>query len=309
MKILVKDNGLLTNYEVQQIIAEDAKLLESSSSSSSSPMGGIPRITKEEEAAIDRRTHFTSAMQKYFDRCYPKMKKLKQAALEAFLVNIERYNLEEDEVVQIVNFMPVEPMFIYGIIQDCDNRYTDQQVEKIVTLIKQHLINGEDTRDPIEAGGNGLLSNPVVNKAMIPSAATKEDKKKVILTEGVKEDEEDDMPLAKMEIKTAPVGVSSEAASASGENGATASSEAKQEVGVDSAEPRLPKGKRKSASTGNSVRAKRPVREKRSQQEHDSVTKPEHGSEGPGSVEAPVVPKRMRRTRHVLEHDTEGETG
>ncbi|CAO1397837.1 unnamed protein product [Diamesa serratosioi] len=60
--------------------------------------------------------------------------------IHEFIKNIKRFNITKSEALNMVNEPPTAPLHIQLIVEDSEERLTDDQVEEIITLSKRYLI-------------------------------------------------------------------------------------------------------------------------------------------------------------------------
>ncbi|KAJ8603784.1 hypothetical protein CTAYLR_000182 [Chrysophaeum taylorii] len=47
--------------------------------------------------------------------------------------------LRPEERIQVINLAPANPVAVHAIIDDCDSRFSDEDIEEILKLSKAHL--------------------------------------------------------------------------------------------------------------------------------------------------------------------------
>ncbi|CAJ1338511.1 unnamed protein product, partial [Effrenium voratum] len=74
----------------------------------------------------------------YLERCYPGVR-ADAATVERLLAGIADLDLSNDEVLQLINMAPTDMMYLYGLWEDCDQRFSEEQLERVCELVKRHL--------------------------------------------------------------------------------------------------------------------------------------------------------------------------
>lgn len=57
----------------------------------------------------------------------------------ALVQGLNEFDLFQAEKLQIVNQMPVQIVHLYSIVEECDTRFTEEQIEQILSLVAQHI--------------------------------------------------------------------------------------------------------------------------------------------------------------------------
>lgn len=60
--------------------------------------------------------------------------------IREFIGKIKKFNITKSEALNMVNEPPTAPLHIQLIVEDSEERLTDDQVEEIITLSKKYLI-------------------------------------------------------------------------------------------------------------------------------------------------------------------------
>lgn len=140
--------------------------------------------TSDEFSSVDRQLSCAKNVSEYLERCYPSMRLADEAAISAFLSAAAGFPLTEEEVLQIVNLAPTDPVFFHGILHNCDARMTDAQIDRLCALVQHHLLGGDapppepppTAPDPVPPApaSESHASQPTSSKAPVEEAKVKE---------------------------------------------------------------------------------------------------------------------------------------
>ncbi|CAB4254913.1 similar to Saccharomyces cerevisiae YJL011C RPC17 RNA polymerase III subunit C17 [Maudiozyma barnettii] len=64
--------------------------------------------------------------------------KLNDAQFSELMVTLNKFELFKIEKLQIVNQMPRNLVHLYSIIEECDSRFTEDQITEIIGIIEAH---------------------------------------------------------------------------------------------------------------------------------------------------------------------------
>lgn len=138
MEVTSPNVALLSNYEVYNVIREVQskprdkdmkKRLEG-------PLQNMRTISYETVKYIDKQT--TCALQN-------------QEVIEAFLREVAPFNLTKAEKLQCLNLRPTTEVEIQLIVEESEERFTEDQVEQLLDLIRR-IIPGNDEEEEAEEG-------------------------------------------------------------------------------------------------------------------------------------------------------------
>lgn len=59
--------------------------------------------------------------------------------LQAFIDAVKPYGLTKSETVQLINHRPPSVVEIFLCIEDCEERFSEQQIEELLSLVHEHL--------------------------------------------------------------------------------------------------------------------------------------------------------------------------
>lgn len=58
--------------------------------------------------------------------------------------DLSKYELEKIEKLQIINSAPYSLVNLYSIVEECDQRFTEEEIEDILNIIQTHFPQQED---------------------------------------------------------------------------------------------------------------------------------------------------------------------
>ncbi|KAI4346038.1 hypothetical protein L6164_013120 [Bauhinia variegata] len=118
MKILEANAGALTNFEVLDFLRAKG--------ASKDPTRVIAKVAPSEYKVYDYLVNTAACDQT-------------RKNLNGFLENCKRHELAKAEVLNIINNRPVAAVEIFPIIEQCDDRFRDEEIEEIIELVKKGL--------------------------------------------------------------------------------------------------------------------------------------------------------------------------
>lgn len=59
--------------------------------------------------------------------------------ISEFVANIKRFDLEKAEVLQLINTAPQSLPVLFNVIEECDQRFSEQDMDEILQLSQQYL--------------------------------------------------------------------------------------------------------------------------------------------------------------------------
>jgi hypothetical protein len=59
--------------------------------------------------------------------------------LAEFVRLVKPFELEKAEILQLINIAPRSLPVLFNTIEECDQRFTDEQMEELLELIAQHV--------------------------------------------------------------------------------------------------------------------------------------------------------------------------
>eukprot|EP00439_Symbiodinium_sp_Y106_P070583 s689_g12.t1 len=97
---------------------------------------------RDDREGLRRHLEANERMASYLERCSPLVSKHDNAAVGRFLeglADLGKKDFTDDEVLQLVNMGPIDPLYIFGICEDSDRRFSDSDLQHICGLAQQHL--------------------------------------------------------------------------------------------------------------------------------------------------------------------------
>jgi len=64
-------------------------------------------------------------------------------SIDAFLEDIKRFKFTKNECLMVINDPPVTPLHIQLLIEDSEERLTEEQVNEVLEVVAKHLIPTE----------------------------------------------------------------------------------------------------------------------------------------------------------------------
>ncbi|CAE7378482.1 recA, partial [Symbiodinium necroappetens] len=138
MKILQVGPQLLTNREVYSIVTEELPHLRDRTRLLDKEEGKA----RDDREGLRRHLEANERMASYLERCSPLVTKHDNAAVGRFLdglAELGKKDFADDEVLQLVNMGPIDPLYIFGICEDSDRRFGENDLQQICGLAQQHL--------------------------------------------------------------------------------------------------------------------------------------------------------------------------
>ena len=128
MEILDKNAGLLSNFEVLQVVKEvniELSVIKEKFSDK--------HVFKNNEKVEKFLSHSPCAEQT-------------PDKIKSFLKQLSKYKLKHSEKLQILNTCPLKPVDLHILIEECENRFPDAGGEKegILELVKTHLCSEQE---------------------------------------------------------------------------------------------------------------------------------------------------------------------
>ncbi|KAK7395646.1 hypothetical protein VNO78_16211 [Psophocarpus tetragonolobus] len=142
MKILEANAGALTNFEVLDFLRAKG--------ASKDPTRVIAKVMQCEYKVYDYLVNTAASVQT-------------RENINEFVTSAKQHDLAKAEVLNIINIRPAAEVEIFPILENCEDRFPDDEVSEIVELVKK------------------TLPSPVT---MTPEEITKSDKETSTLKEG-----------------------------------------------------------------------------------------------------------------------------
>lgn len=118
MKILEANAGALTNFEVLHFLRAKG--------ASKDPTRVIAKVAQSEYKVYDYLVNTAASAQT-------------RENIKDFLTSVKQHDLAKAEVLNILNTRPVAEVEIFPMIENCEERFPDEEVSEIVELVKKTL--------------------------------------------------------------------------------------------------------------------------------------------------------------------------
>lgn len=60
-------------------------------------------------------------------------------SIDSFVREIKRFELEKAEVLQLINITPQSLPVLYNVIEECDQRFSNEEMDEILRLVGEYL--------------------------------------------------------------------------------------------------------------------------------------------------------------------------
>ncbi|VEU22996.1 DEKNAAC104015 [Brettanomyces naardenensis] len=145
MKVEVARDKLLSNYEVYEHLVEIQK---ENSWSYSIPDDGKKEGKRRKKRKVDTLIDLeiiTKDLSRYLVQ-NSQSNDTKVEKIVNLMLGLNMYKLERIEKLQILNLLPRSLVLLYAIIEDCDQRFTEEQCEDLLSLVSDNFPpqDGED---------------------------------------------------------------------------------------------------------------------------------------------------------------------
>ncbi|GAQ86120.1 DNA-directed RNA polymerase II subunit 4 [Klebsormidium nitens] len=131
MKVLDASAGLLTNFEVLEVLKERGTRTEADES-------GVPGpATPSEQKVHDYLVHSPAGTQT-------------RKSIQTFTEAIKELELLKAEKLQMVNLRPSIPVEVHLVVEDCDERLTTDAVEALIATVDETLPPAPEAAGPTE---------------------------------------------------------------------------------------------------------------------------------------------------------------
>lgn len=64
--------------------------------------------------------------------------------------DLSQYKLEKVEKLQIINSAPYSLVNLYSIVEECDQRFSEQEIEDILQIVQTHFPQQEVDEEEVE---------------------------------------------------------------------------------------------------------------------------------------------------------------
>ncbi|XP_054796868.1 uncharacterized protein LOC129302192 [Prosopis cineraria] len=155
MKILEANAGALTNFEVLDFLRAKG--------ASKDPTRVLAKVSQSEYKVYDYLVNTAACDQT-------------RENVNEFLEKCKRHDLAKAEILNILNIRPTAAVEVFPIIEKCEDRFPDEEIEEIVELVKKTLPGKPETA--------------VIAQATEETAASKNEKDSETTSQGQNQDEE-----------------------------------------------------------------------------------------------------------------------
>lgn len=135
MEIIDSNAGILTNFEVYELLCECREVQKIQKRSGTARPRGLATLIYE--------------TLKYFEQTSPCVE-YKIETVEDFVKATKAYKLTKAETVQILNSRPANAVEVQLIIEECEERLSEQQVEDLLNTIN-HLLPARKENSSVNA--------------------------------------------------------------------------------------------------------------------------------------------------------------
>lgn len=117
MKIIELNAGLLSNHEVAQVLKERG----------ADPSAGLNTRAKASEKTVYEYLVSQAGCIK------------SREELQALVDDLKPLGLTRAELVQVMNLAPASAVEVHLIVEDCEDRLNEQQVDELIAIVAWHL--------------------------------------------------------------------------------------------------------------------------------------------------------------------------
>ncbi|KAK9455153.1 RPC17 RNA polymerase-like protein III subunit C17 [Dipodascopsis uninucleata] len=135
MKIETARDKLLSNYEVIQYINSIKKKKKQNASRRKSVM----KTENLETILLELQGYLKGTP----------AERQTEAEIRAFIKELSVYELEKAEKLQLINLAPVSMVALHSVIEECDQRFSEEEREHMLTLVNTYL-HPEVTEAPFD---------------------------------------------------------------------------------------------------------------------------------------------------------------
>ncbi|KAI6661098.1 DNA-directed RNA polymerase III subunit RPC9 [Oopsacas minuta] len=121
MEILDKNAGYLSNFEVLQVVKEV----------------NIELSVIKNKFSNEHMFTNTENVEKFLAEG-PSAQQTPEK-IKSFLQTLAKFKLKPSEKLQILNTCPMKPVDLHILVEECDTRFSDDEVEKILELVQEHF--------------------------------------------------------------------------------------------------------------------------------------------------------------------------
>ncbi|CAE6448411.1 unnamed protein product [Rhizoctonia solani] len=152
MEIVSKNSALLSNYEVLALLRDlesnqlakarshlAAKKEEEGAASNGNPAPPVAGNPTQDEVPQNLRTIEVELISHLKDM-YPLMQRQNETAIRNLTRSLSKFTLTKSEKLQIVNLAPRQLVELYVIVENLEERFTDEELTEILQLVEQSFL-------------------------------------------------------------------------------------------------------------------------------------------------------------------------
>ncbi|CAE6464426.1 unnamed protein product [Rhizoctonia solani] len=152
MEVVSKNSALLSNYEVLALLRDlesdqlakarshlAAKKEEEGAALSGHPVPQVAGNPTQEEVPQNLRTIEVEVISHLKDM-YPLMQRQNDAAIRNLTRSLGKFSLTKSEKLQIVNLAPRQLVELYVIVENLEERFTDDELTEMLQLVEQSFL-------------------------------------------------------------------------------------------------------------------------------------------------------------------------
>jgi DNA-directed RNA polymerase subunit F len=125
MKVLLINEGTLTDFEVYKLVQERRE----------------SRLHKNAMVTYAERNWMDHKVLKFLGQNHSHCSTLDENKIYEFLTKAQKsgFELTDTEKLQFINHCPTEVVDVHVIIEDCHNRFTEDQVDELLQIVESTL--------------------------------------------------------------------------------------------------------------------------------------------------------------------------
>ena len=139
-QVLDPCDGVMTNFEVAQLLIQQQK--RRSQEEASLPLPGARRSTQSSAwSAQQSVTQISEQILTYLGKSAST--KQSQEGITAFLEAVQEFKLTRMEMLALVNTPPRSCVEVHLLVEECEERLTNEQQRDLITLCQQTLLGAQ----------------------------------------------------------------------------------------------------------------------------------------------------------------------
>eukprot|EP01135_Chromosphaera_perkinsii_P007031 Nk52_evm10s675 gene=Nk52_evmTU10s675 len=155
MEVLKERASLLSNYEVYNILKEKLVQPEDKKNTKNASPKSV-KAAKREELYIQRTQQnlltISYEVCQHLKDVSPFIPELKEEDVEGMLNELRQYALTKSEKLSILNRMPQSTVEMYSLVEECEERFTEEEIDKILELVQNYYVAGDQEQQGEEEG-------------------------------------------------------------------------------------------------------------------------------------------------------------